>query len=257
MHKLVWGMLIVLLFSVFAVHAVVECNDLDEQPDIEDTLDSAAKVEYGIEDKTDICVSGRDGYSKNPSTWVREYYCATVSGGEGPSTVQRKYEDFDCTRFGFTKCDGGKCTGTTSGTSGSTATPTSTSPFCGDKKIQTERGEQCDPPDDICYLTEKIGICTRPIGKIGGCQCKLYQTGETAAPEAPPEEEETPEPPGETPDEPEEQPPEEPPKAEPVAQPAEREPLPTEFQETGGIGVTRGITNTVKRFFSWIGSWFD
>jgi hypothetical protein len=266
MRALVWMTALMLLISAAAVTAI-DCDDLDEQPDIEDTLHTKAIVEYGIEDKADTCVSGKDGYTKDPSTWVREYYCEeSPAGGEGTGTVmQRKYKDFDCTRYGFEKCEGGKCVG---GAKASTNTssvkkPAAAQPSCGDHKVQADRGEQCDPPDDICYVGSDIGICSRPAsGGFGGCQCKLYKGGSgTATPETatetaatttttvkPAAEEKAPE------EAPAEQPPAEPEKA-PTAE--EREPLPTEYEPPAGIGVTRGISNGIKSFFRWIGSWFD
>ncbi len=266
MRKLVLGLLALLLFSAMTAFAV-ECNDLDEQPDIEDTLDTAAKVEYGITPETDKCVHGKDSYSQDPGPWVREFFCETVSGCEGGQMiVKRTYEDFECARYGFEKCEGGRCVGGKA-TPSATKKPASAQPICGDKTVQSERGEQCDPPDDICYLDvdgkSKIGVCTRPdpVTKIGGCACKLYQASGTATPEQPEEKKEE-APPVTPPAEEPEQPPEtQPPAPEEKAvepPPAEREPLPTEkMEEPQGVGVTRAITNTVKRFFSWIGSWFD
>lgn len=258
MRKLVWITALMLLISAVTV-AAVECNDLDEQPDIEDTIDSKAIVEYGIEDKYDTCVSGQGGYTKDPSTWVREYYCAEVAAGgeESGKIMQRQYKDFDCTRHGFTKCEGGKCVGGTTSTN-TTAVKKPTQPSCGDKKVQADRGEQCDPPDSICYAGSDIGICTRPTtGGFGGCQCKTYKGGtetttetettETTTTTAKPAatEEKTPA---------KETAPEEPVKA-PTEE--EREPLPTEYEPPAGISVTRGISNAFKSFFRWIGSWFD
>jgi hypothetical protein len=256
MQKLVWTLLALFVLSSISVSAAVECKDLDEQPDIEDTLDTTALVEYGIEDKADHCVSGKDGFTVSSGAWVREYYC----DGE---PEQRKYKDFDCTRQGFEKCDGGKCVGGTTASPTQSNTP-SAGPACGNKKIDTI--EQCDPPDSICYSEGKIGICTRPNSAgLGGCQCKVYKSGGTAEPEAeeeknataaPPAEEKPPvkeEPPAEVQEE-EEQAPEEP--ATPPTE-EERKPLPEEkFDEPAGISVTRSITNTVKKFFRWIGSLF-
>jgi hypothetical protein len=256
MQKLVWGLLLCLLLSTTAALAQVVCKDLDEEPNIEDSLDTAAKVEYGITPKTDECVSGKDGYHKDPSSWVREYYCAETTIGEGQKAVQRVYKDFDCTRFGYDKCEGGKCMGKPEAAAKPRAPE---QPRCGDKILQSERGEQCEPPDDICYVNEQIGICTRPdkVTNLGGCQCKLYKPG--AAPEAPPAEH----PPAPAPVERPPAPPTEAPPAEapPIEQPPaeeERAPLPTEeAEEPKGIGFTRSISNAVKRFFAWIGSWFD
>lgn len=251
MRKLVLGLIFCFLLSALAVVAQVECYDQDEQPDIEDTLDSKAKVEYGLTDKTDECVSSREGYHRDPSPWVREYYC------EG-DPEQRKYKDFDCTRLGYDRCEDGACVG---GVEDNTTTKTQKAPEigrCGDKIVQAERGEWCDPPDSICYGDDgNIGLCSRPNAQgFGGCQCELYKAGGTVE-DVPEEakEEETVEEPEETVEEPAEEEPEEEPEAAPVEE--ERMPLPTEeFEEPKGISITRSITNGVKGFFRWIGSWF-
>lgn len=260
MRKLILGLLAFVLFSAVTVFAVA-CNDLDEQPDIEDTIDTAAKVEYGITPETDKCMHGAESYSQDPGPVVREFFCETVPASEGQTIVKRAYKDFECARYGFEKCEGGKCVGGQT-TPGTTKRQASVQPSCGDKTVQSERGEQCDPPDDICYLDvngkSQVGICTRPdpVTKIGGCTCKLYQASGTATPEQPEEKkEEAPlvTQPAEEPEQPSA------PEEKLVEQPpAEREPLPTEEMEAPrGVGVTRAITNAVKRFFSWIGSWFD
>jgi hypothetical protein len=268
MRKFLSAVIALLILTAASVLADTPCNDEDRSPvgggTIEDYIEDADTVEYGLTDKTDECVSGRDGYHKDPSSWVREYYCANVSG-----TIQRTHKDIDCVREGYTKCEAGRCTGKTGGSSGTAAsTPKpAEQPRCGDGKLQRERGEQCESPDDICYLNDKIGICTRNDAKgFGGCQCKVYAGGSGTA-ETPPEPSanvtpppaETETPPAEKPEEAEEQPPAEEqeapaPEETPVAE--EREPLP-EYDESKGIGVTRSITNGVKRFFRWIGSWFD
>jgi len=262
MRRLLLWLLVFSIISSTAVFAQgVTCDDPDEQPDMEDTIDSVATVKYGLTDKTDECVSGRDGYHKDPSSWVREYYCAEITLAEGGKTVKRNYEDIDCTRHGYEKCEGGRCVGGTTAGGTTTRPRTPEQPRCGDKRIDSNRGEQCDPPDDICYIGDDIGICTRPTKEgFGGCQCKLYDAGAAAEPETPPANATPPvqappvqeQPPAaETPPV-EEQPPET--STEPVVE--EREPLPTEEMDSKGIGITRAITNGVKKFFRWIGSWF-
>ena len=245
MRKLVIGLLFAVVLSVLVVSAQVTCNDPDEAPNPEDSLTTVAEVRYGITPKTDECVSGRDGYHKDPSLWVREYYCTTTRTPEGANITQRMHKDYECARYGFEKCEGGKCIGG-AGTGTSVKKPTYEPPRCGDKKIQADLDEQCDPPDDICYVNEQIGICTRPVNGFGGCLCKLYKGG--AAPAAEPAQNVS--------EEPEEAPPAEAEEEEAVEE--EREPLPTgEVEETKGVGFTRSIANAVKRFFAWIGSWFD
>ncbi len=249
MRKLVLGLLIGLIISMLAVSAQVTCTDPDEEDNPEDSLDTVAEVKYGITPKTDECVSDRDGYHKDPSAWVREYYCTTTTAGEGQTVVQRSHKDYECSRYGFDKCEGGKCVGgKASGSGTSVKKPVYEPPRCGDRVIQPD-SEQCDPPDDICYLNEQIGICTRPVNGFGGCQCKLYKGGAAPA-EAPQNVSEEPE---AVVEEPEEAPEE----AKEESAEEEREPLPTgEIEEPKGIGFTRSVSNAFKRFFSWIGSWF-
>ena len=258
MRRLVWIVLASVLISAVLVSGQgVTCTDTDSgregRSKAEPYVSTFATVKYGLTEKSDECVSGKEGVHKDPSLWVREYFC-------GGDPVQRMYEDFDCTRYGYTGCQGGKCIGKPNAT---TATkPVVEGPACGNE--QTDAGEQCDPPDKICYLDDKIGICTRPgAGGFGGCQCKAYTGGSgtatpenaTPAPVTTPAEQ-PPTTPVEQPPVAEEQPPAtgQPPAEEPVA---ERTPLPTEGLEPAkGIGVTRAITNAVKSFFAWIGSWF-
>ncbi|MEM4247035.1 MAG: hypothetical protein QXR48_01955 [Candidatus Woesearchaeota archaeon] len=255
MRKLAIIALFCILLNISSVFAV-DCIDSDEEDDIDKTIDEKGSVTYGLTEKFDECVSGKDGYHVNTGRFVREYYCGKVG-----DVVQRRYEDIDCERKGYTKCEEGRCVGKTSSTT--TSTTKQTGPLCGNHKL--DAGEQCDPPDKICYDTAgNIGICTRPNAQgFGGCQCSTYKGAKsteepvqnvtvqqnTTAPAQPlpPPVEQPPAPKAE----------EQPPAEQPPAEQKERPPLPIEFEESKGISVTRGITNAVKRFFRWIGSWFD
>ena len=140
MRKLIFAVMFFILLSAVTVYAAELCKDLDEQPDLDDTYDSAAKVKYGITDKTDVCLSNRDGYSMDTSRWLREYYC--------DDDDKRAHKDIECVRYGFDKCEGGKCVGA-SGTAPTVKKITSPTEACGNKKIEAELGEKCDPPDSI------------------------------------------------------------------------------------------------------------
>jgi hypothetical protein len=260
MRKLAFIALFCVLINVMSVFAV-DCTDSDDggsEPD--PYIGEKASVTYGLTEKFDECVSGKDGYHLATSSWVREYYCLTES-----DLVSRKYKDYDCTRYGYTKCEDGKCIGKTTGAN-ATKSSAPAVPKCGDHVIQSNLGEQCDPPDKICYDDSgSIGQCTRANAQgFGGCQCKVLGSTSKPAETAPVQNTTTTTtvtPPTTTP-EPEPTPAAEP---EPAAAPApaettseERTPLPTEdLDDSNGISVTRGVTNAVKRFFRWIGSWFD
>lgn len=251
MRKIVFLALIFLALCAFnvAAAATTTCSDPDESGDPEDSIGDIATVKYGLTDKTDECVSGKDGYRIETGNWVREYYCANVSG-----VVQRTSKEFDCLRYGYTKCESGRCTGKDGSSTSSTPKPAA-KPQCGDRILQKDRGEQCEPPDAVCYLGTSIGVCTRANAQgLGGCQCKLY-SGSTAEETPTPEETVSPTPAkNETPEVTE--------APEKTEEPAPtvtetREPLPEDLAQSNGIGVTRAITNSVKQFFRWMGSWFD
>jgi hypothetical protein len=266
MRKFVWALLFCLALSAVLAAAAdgqATCTDSDNGggDDAEPYIGIRGSVTYGIMEKFDTCISAEGGYHYENSSWIREYYCANVS-----EVVQRTSKDYDCTRYGYTMCQDGKCIGKAGGPSNTTKRA-STGPSCGNKVV--DAGEQCDPPDKICYLNDNIGICTRPNAQgFGGCQCKLYKGGETTTTETtqtvapapvtpppaatPPPAQVTPPPAAATP--PVVQPPAQ--TTAPAETEKERAPLPTELDNSNGVGITRGITNAVKSFFKWIGSWF-
>ncbi len=225
--------LALLLLCTLAVYAV-DCIDSDSNEDIEKSIDEKGSVSYGLTEKFDECVSNIDGYHMSTSRFVREYYCSNVS-----ENIQRVSEDYDCERYGYTKCEEGRCIGKNT-TATSAGAPRAAGPMCGNHK--TDPGEQCDPPDKICYDDNgKIGVCTRPNAQgFGGCQCKTL--GGTAKPaETPPAQNVTVQK-NETVPAPNEEPKVEPKAEEPVKEPEtppaeeERAPLPTELDDAKGIG---------------------
>lgn len=123
-------------------------------------LENASRVYYGITPKDDVCVTAPEGVSAAESLFLREYYCTT-----GNDTL-RKYEDIDCTKHGYTGCKAGSCYGKkSSSSSNTTSAPVSD---CGNKIVEKAKGEQCDPPGDICFGSGgAYGQCT------SSCLCEL------------------------------------------------------------------------------------
>lgn len=246
-QKLVLAAIMLLILPV--VLAQVTCTDTDTGgTDPEPQIGEQGRVKYGLTEKADTCISGKAGYSVSEGQWIREYFC---------DNDQRESKDYDCTRYGFEKCEQGVCVGKEKVKAEKKTRRAALPPRCGDEIVQPERGEECERPDDICYKNDSVGICTRPNEQgFGGCKCKLYKTEEKPSeveeevieePEAPPEVAE------EIPEKPEKKPEEAP--EEVVVEEVPEEP--EEELKPVGIGVTKAIANAVAAFFNWIAGLFS
>jgi len=172
MKKLLMVAIFLLLASV--AYAQVQCTDTDGGG--KDSKDAALKTmgtaKVGVTPKVDVCLTSEEGVSVNESDYLKEYYCGTDN--------QVKFEVYDCTREGYSGCRNGACYGASSGStsntsSGSTSTPVSS---CGNKLLEKNKGEQCDPPGSICFgkTSAQYGQC------LNDCTCQI--SGAAPAPKA-------------------------------------------------------------------------
>jgi len=117
------------------------------------------EVKYGITSQVDTCLTAENGVSTNESKWLKEYFCRD---DKRVATV------YDCIKIGYTGCENGECKGGTASTSSNqsqAATPVSA---CGNKILEKSKGEECDPPDKICFNDKsEYGLCGKD------CKCKI------------------------------------------------------------------------------------
>jgi major membrane immunogen (membrane-anchored lipoprotein) len=129
--------------------------------DSDDGEDYAEKgyVKYGVTKFYDTCVL-------NPSTdmsiqegaYLKEYFC---------DDDKRVNDIIDCSREGFDMCKEGKCIDLDPSDDSAPKAPVYTAPVCGNKVV--DPGEDCDPPDKICYKGSDIGLCS----EICKCEIKI------------------------------------------------------------------------------------
>lgn len=172
MKKTLLVLLAVLVFSiaVFAQsNGSVSCTDTDSGAG-DDAYTKRGDVKYGITTQTDTCLTSENGVSTNSSKWLKEYYC---SG----SPMQRQSKVVDCSREGFIACENGACkSSAVTGPNGTVVKPKPMMPTCGDERLDKTKGEECDPPGDICFgkTSKQYGQCT------SACKCKIAQSAEKA-----------------------------------------------------------------------------
>jgi len=170
MKKLLMVAFVLILASVaFAA----QCVDTDGggKNGEESALKSQGQAKVGITPHEDICLTSEEGVSINESDYLKEYYC-----GADNQVYSKVWE---CTREGFSGCRNGACYGSTSGSSNSSSSGSSSSSnqnTCGNKILEKAKGEQCDPPDSICFGKTKAqyGICSK------SCQCLISPSAEQA-----------------------------------------------------------------------------
>ena len=183
---------VVLTFQVIAA----TCTDSDEGPvDPSYPKEFVSKPGNTTVAKTvlsDYCMREKNGVKIKEGEWIKEYMCI------GNLAVGK---DYKCSDYGYEKCVSDKglsaCVKTGQTTvAAPVAKPANVTtpkkpkvklqPQCGDKQIQQDRGEQCDPPGRLCVDPDGFaGMCEKD------CICKAYKKGETSAPEVIPVESET------------------------------------------------------------------
>ncbi|MBW2969211.1 hypothetical protein KY314_03780, partial [Candidatus Woesearchaeota archaeon] len=100
--------------------------------------------------------------------YLKEYYC-------DEDNDERKHKIVDCTQLGFEKCEDGRCVNSQSSQSSSqsqTSAPVYVAE-CGNKIVDS--GEDCDPPDKICYKGSDIGLCSDT------CMCEIKISSGTSS----------------------------------------------------------------------------
>jgi hypothetical protein len=173
-----WQLILMALVLSGAVFAQ-ECTDTDKggSKGTDAALGEKGEVKYGLTTQVDTCLTSEDGVSVAESFYLKEYFC---QDGE------RKSDVYDCSKRGYDKCKDGECVGgsggSSSGTGGTGSTPAPVS-SCGNKIREKDKGEECDPPNDICFgkTTQEYGTCQ------ADCTCKIAEAALKNIRELPPE----------------------------------------------------------------------
>lgn len=147
------------------------CTDSDKGPETgrnpsDDVLKTKGSTKYGIQTKEDICViSETADVQTEESYFLKEYYC--------DDSDTRKSVTFDCRDYGFEKCKDGICEG-----QGSTSTEDrvidKSVKDCGNKILEKDKGEECDPPGSVCLEGDNYGMC------LDDCTCRWHNSQESA-----------------------------------------------------------------------------
>lgn len=175
------GVLILLILALAMSTAVAaqSCTDTDGggSDDSETSaLTQKGSVKYGITTQEDRCLTSENGVTINASKWLKEYYC-------GGTPEQRKSKVYDCTRAGFTGCKNGACVSAPgfNGTSAPAKKPKPQIGSCGNKIVEKDKGEECDPPNGICFgrTSAQYGTCQ------SNCKCKIAKSALENAGETP------------------------------------------------------------------------
>lgn len=163
MKHVLW-LLVVLVLSLSVSAAL--CSDADSggASNKDAALKQASSVKYGVTTQFDVCLTSEEGVSTNKSKYLREYFC---------DNDQRQSKVYDCVRYGYQGCENGACYGAGSGTQNTSTTSTPVS-ACGNKRVEKDKGEQCDPPGSICFgkTTAQYGSCNPD------CTCKIAKSAE-------------------------------------------------------------------------------
>ncbi|MBI4017243.1 MAG: hypothetical protein HY363_06145 [Candidatus Aenigmarchaeota archaeon] len=181
------SMAVVLLLPTIAA----TCTDSDEGP-IDPSYPKEFLSKHGNTTvaKTvlsDYCMREKNGVKIKEGEWIKEYMCI------GNLAVSK---DYKCSDYGYDKCISDKgLAGCVKSGQTSITTPTVTAatpvnatkpkktkvkllPQCGDKQIQQDRGEECDPPGRLCVDADGFaGMCEKD------CKCKAYKKEEVQPPE--------------------------------------------------------------------------
>lgn len=159
------ALLVVLSTAVAAENLTATCSDTDKggSKGTDAALKEKGEVKYGLTTQVDTCLTSDNGVSTNESMFLKEYFC---------QDNQRKSDVYDCDKRGYEKCKNGECVGGSSSSSstGTNATPAPVS-SCGNKIREKDKGEECDPPNSVCFgkSSAEYGTCQ------ADCTCKISE----------------------------------------------------------------------------------
>lgn len=164
MKHILWTVLFIFLASF----TFADCVDSDGGPTVPNnpsegslSMKGVTKLDPGITENVDVCLTDPSGVSTNKSDYLKEYYC------DGSDVAFKVYK---CSHYGFVDCRNGACfKNSSSFNSGSDDNNNNDAGFCGDKIMQKDLGEECDPPGSICFGSDasEYGQC------LDSCKCKL------------------------------------------------------------------------------------
>ena len=153
------GWIAILLVAILSVSAYAAlCTDTDNggSKTNDEALKVLGEVKYGIQKEKDVCLTSEDGVSTNKSKYLKEFFCSPED--------KRESKVYDCVKLGFEGCENGICKGQVS----AAQQQQQVNP-CGNKILEKDKGEECDPPNSICFgkTTAEYGICE------SNCKCRI------------------------------------------------------------------------------------
>lgn len=164
-----WIFILAIVVLALSASAATLCTDTDGGGG--KSKDAALKVfgevKYGITEMSDTCLTSMDGVSTNKSKYLKEYFCDLDT---------RKSEVYDCIKLGFSGCENGECKGSSSGSTSNQTQQAVPEQYCGNKILEKAKGEECDPPNAICFgaTRDQYGICG------ADCKCKVSGAAKAA-----------------------------------------------------------------------------
>ncbi|MEM3154170.1 MAG: hypothetical protein QW165_01210 [Candidatus Woesearchaeota archaeon] len=156
-----WHILLAIVVLSIAASAAM-CTDTDGGggKSKDDAVKTRGEVKYGITAQVDTCLTSEDGVSTNKSKYLKEYFC---------ELDQRKSEVYDCVKLGFSGCENGECKGASSDSASNQKQVVQQVSSCGNERIEKDKGEECDPPNSICFgkTRDQYGQCD------SNCKCRI------------------------------------------------------------------------------------
>lgn len=176
MRKALWLFVVILLaVTAMADELCVDSDDGGGSSSDSGALEMKGDVRYGITTKVDTCLTSENGVSTNDGVWLLEYFC---------DNDQRESKAYNCVDLGYMSCYGGRCNGTLTAAQQAQRNASQQEQeesHCGNKIVEKDKGENCDPPGSICFgeSIAEYGTCR------DDCTCKVAEAAKKAAKEQP------------------------------------------------------------------------